>query len=610
MRLFAVSLSVLALALPCRAADADPTKPGDVFGMTKVWTMHLTVPAKEWEKMQPARGGFSREKGKMPQLSDERKLRGGFRYDFEYVKGDLEIDGKKLPDVGIRFKGNSSYLLTANHLKRPFKIDLDRYDGEQTWHGLRKLTLNNNVMDPTAARETLAYAVYRAAGVPAPRTAYAQLSLTVPGKYDKVLVGLYTLIETVDKTFLEGRFGVGKGMLLKPEHVGPLDYLGEKWEAYAERYRPKSRPATKEQRRLIEFITLVQQADEARFNAQIASYLDIDRFLRYVAATVALASIDSFVGFGHNYYLYLHPKTHKFIFLPWDLDHSFGALTMVGSADDLMNLSVRKPCFGRNKLIERLFADERHYGAYKSHLAKLLEGPFTTAGVKRDLETITKALAPFKEKEKKALAVRGDWWNGWKVLGAFNSPPDLEKFMAKRTASLADQLAGKSEGKEVRPGGGFFAGRPGVPGGADRTLVQPILKAADTNKDGKLSRAEVAEAARALFAACDKQGKGAIDQRALTAGLEGLVPKQPGGGAPAGFPGPPSLAIPLARAIFGKAAKDGKLTADGLVEVAQKLFEAADRDKDGALEAGEITAAIRELFTPAKPALVDKTKKG
>src|SRR5262249_53290883 len=159
-----------------------------------------------------------------------------------------------------------------------------------------KLALNNNVMDPSTAREALSYAVYRAAGVPAPRTAYAQVFLTVPGKHDKVLVGLYTLIETVDKTFLKERFGNGKGMLLKPEHGGPLDYLGEKWEAYESRYRPKGEPTTAQQRRLIEMISLVQQADDAKFHQQIGSYVDVDRFLRYVAATVLLSSMDSFVG--------------------------------------------------------------------------------------------------------------------------------------------------------------------------------------------------------------------------------------------------------------------------------------------------------------------------
>ena len=43
---------------------------------------------------------------------------------------------------------------------------------------------SQRLMDPTRGREALAYAVFRAAGVPAPRTAFAEVTLTVPGKYD------------------------------------------------------------------------------------------------------------------------------------------------------------------------------------------------------------------------------------------------------------------------------------------------------------------------------------------------------------------------------------------------------------------------------------------
>lgn len=601
-RLWLVALAFLVCSLPARAAGKPPTKPEEVFGLTKIWSMHVTIALKDWERMQPSRGAFGRggNKDKMPPLNDDRKLRGGFRYDFEYVNALLEIDGVKLPDVGIRFKGNSSYMLTANHLKRPFKIDLDRNDDEQTWGGMKKLTLNNNVMDTTNARENLAYGVYRAAGVPAPRTAYAEVRLTVPGKYDKVLVGLYTLIETVDKTFLKERFGSGKGLLMKPEGVGALDHLGEKWEAYDARYRPKS-PATKQaQQRFIELTKLVNHGDDARFHKQIGSYLDVDCFLRYVAATVVLSSMDSFVGLGHNYYIYHDPKRDKFVILPWDLDHSFGSLTMFGSVDDLMNLSIRRPHPGRNRLVERLLADEKCYSDYTKHLAGLLKSAFTVEGVKRDLETITKALAEAKERERKALWARGDMWNGWLMLGVLGRPPELVTFTTKRVASVTAQLEGKSEGKVLR--GGF--GQPRVPGGADRLLAKPILDQADKDKDGKLSRAEIVEGAKTLFKACDKEGKGEIDQAILSTAMEKLMPK-PVGGAP--MPAQ-MLAVPLARAIFTRANKDNKVTAEQLVSAAEKLFEQCDKDKSGHLDQRELSEAIREVFTPPLPALGGKPK--
>ena len=62
---------------------------------------------------------------------------------------------------------------------------------------------------------------------PASRTAFVELSLTVADKYDKTYVGVYTMMEPVDKAFLRERFGSDKGMLLKPERIQGIPYLGE-----------------------------------------------------------------------------------------------------------------------------------------------------------------------------------------------------------------------------------------------------------------------------------------------------------------------------------------------------------------------------------------------
>jgi spore coat protein CotH len=590
---------VLGLLAPTTARAAKPpTRADEVFGLTNVWPMHLTIPAKEWAKMEPTRGGFQRPpRTPLPPDTPDRKPRGGFGFDFEYVKADLTIDGHLLKDVGVRFKGNSSYMVAARHLKRPFKVDLDRQLREQTWGGLRKLTLNNLVMDPTVAREALSFAVYRAAGVPAPRTAFVQLSITVPGKYDKAFVGLYALIETVDSTFLKDRFGESKGLLLKPERVGPLDFLGEQWSAYESRYRPKAPASKADQQRLIEFIKLVQQADEARFRKEISSFLDLDLFLRYLAATVALSSMDSFVGLGHNYYLYLDPKRNKFVFLPWDTDHSFGALLMFGSANDLVELSIRQPYPGRNRLVERLLADEKVFASYKKHLEQLLDKAFTSDGIKNDLAIIKKVVSASKEQERKAVSERSEGWNTWLLLGMFNRPLDPDVFATRRIAAIRAQLDGKSTGKVLRPGFG-------PPPGPERLLVRPLVTAADTDKDRRVSRDEALAGARTLFVTCDKENKGELDEKRMAQALEKLLPR------PGMFGGPPSLAGPVARGIFARAGNEGKLTADALVVAAGKAFDKADKDKNGKLDERELTEALREVLSPATRPDPTKKEKG
>jgi hypothetical protein len=221
-------LPLAALAAAPLLAEAGRRDAGDaVFGTAKVIGLHLRLDAKELARMQPAApGGFGPF--------------GGFGLEFPRAKGELTCDGKALTDVGLRYKGNFTFVASRG-LKKSLKIDLGRHREGQTLDGLKTINLNCGLTDPSLSREALSLAFFRAAGVPAPRTAFAELTLTVPGKYDKEYVGVYTLVEQVDKHFLRRHFKDGSGMLLKPEGLqGGLQHLGNDWKPYADRYRPRA----------------------------------------------------------------------------------------------------------------------------------------------------------------------------------------------------------------------------------------------------------------------------------------------------------------------------------------------------------------------------------
>ena len=69
-----------------------------------------------------------------------------------------------------RFKGNSSLNIALRSIKKSFKLDFDDLDKDARFSGLAKLNLNNNAMDSSALRESLAYDVFREDGTVAPRT--------------------------------------------------------------------------------------------------------------------------------------------------------------------------------------------------------------------------------------------------------------------------------------------------------------------------------------------------------------------------------------------------------------------------------------------------------
>jgi Ca2+-binding EF-hand superfamily protein len=140
--------------------------------------------------------------------------------------------------------------------------------------------------------------------------------------------------------------------------------------------------------------------------------------------------------------------------------------------------------------------------------------------------------------------------------------------------------------------GGFGPGGFG-PG---QFLVKPILDAADKNKDGKLSREEWTAAAKALFQALAKEGEETLDETAIAAGLDRLLPGPGRRGGPRGFPMPPGQGPRLAKPLLAKAGKDGKLTEASLVAAAGKVFAEADKNKDGKLDAKELTEALNKIM--------------
>jgi spore coat protein CotH len=178
--------------------------------------------------------------------------------------------------------------------------------------------------------EALSHRLFRDAGVPAPRTAYARVYVTVPGQYDKKYFGLYSIVEDIDSHFAQDRFGSKDGAILKPVTRDLFGYLGEDWSKYSQMYDSKTELSGGEKRRVIDFSKLVTSASDSEFSARIAEFLDLEQFARFMSVTVWVSTLDSILMMGQNFYVYLHPKTHKFEFLPWDLDHSFGQFPMGG----------------------------------------------------------------------------------------------------------------------------------------------------------------------------------------------------------------------------------------------------------------------------------------
>lgn len=587
---FRVLLASAALALPSTLAAEDAARPAnegdEFFGLAKLHEFHLTVSAKDYAALEPPQpaspfgppggrpsdgpgGGSGRPPSNRPAPGSPDFGAGNFGFEFEYVHADVEIDGQTLKDVGLRYKGSGTYMVSQRSAKRSFKIDFDRHDEKQTLGGLAKLNLNNGVMDVSKAREVLAYEVFRAAGVPAPRTAFAEVTLSVPGKFDREYLGVYTVVEQVDDDFLKRHFGSCQGLLLKPEGIKGLPHFGDDPTVYHETYVPKTEGDEMSWRRLVELTRLINKADEAEFAQQIGEVLDTKNFARFLAANTMLASLDGFIGLGHNYYLYLSPETNKFAIFPWDLDLAFGAFPMYGSPEQLLKLSIDHPHVGENKLIDRLLALDDFKSAYREQLKTIATDVFATARIGKNVQDVEGLLKDLLPKDRRAAEARGEQgaisfggpgYGGPPRSLTDSEPESLAVFIRKRTASVVDQLAGNGKGYVPASSfgfrgfdggqrGGAVGGPPGgggfrSPGGFDpaNLLARPLLDKLDTDKDGDVTDDEFSGGMTQLFEAWDADKSGALDEREIAAGLQKLAPPPavPSFNSPPGWPpGPP-----------------------------------------------------------------------
>ena len=147
----------------------------------------------------------------------------------QYVRADFWFDGEPWPNIAVRPKGNSSlrHAAFSGTGRVSLKIDFNFFNFAQTFRGLKKLNLNNCHRDPTFIRETIAYELFKQMDIPTPQTAFTDVWV------NDTHLGLYTMVEQVDKVFLRRHFSDPEGNLYKPEErPAALDWTKEDFDRH------------------------------------------------------------------------------------------------------------------------------------------------------------------------------------------------------------------------------------------------------------------------------------------------------------------------------------------------------------------------------------------
>ena len=448
--LCAASFTSLGLAAE-KSSDnkkADAAFWNSVYAENHVLDVQISITREAWDAMQPQR----RER-----RPGEDAPRVDFGNQFPYAKTKVVIDGLSLPDTGMRFKGNSSYRFASRGLKRPFKIDTNRFVNGQKLHGRTKLNFSNAFLDSAFMKEKLGYELYRAAGLPTPGVGWASVTLTVEGLAKKKPLGIYVIIEQVDDRYIGQKLGkASKGsLLMKPESVDDWRYLGEEPKAY-ERYNIKLGEKNTDQiRQFAELLKLVEQGSDDEFAREIGKRMNLEQFAGYLAATSILVNIDSYIGMPHNYYLLMDKADGKLRMLPWDLNETFGTFTMGRSPEMLAKWDIDRPWISKRRLSERLFETESFRKRYRTAVAKLMKEHFTEEKLFERIDTFEKAITPHIKKDKIGKGFSGMQMGINGDSNGVNKAVDrrvfaIKPFILQRIISVNNQLTGKTEGEKIQ----------------------------------------------------------------------------------------------------------------------------------------------------------------
>jgi len=249
-----------------------------------------------------------------------------------YMKATLVIDGTTYPDVGVKLKGNSSYNNPSK--KKSLKVGIDEYVTGQRHDGLKKFNLNNHFKDPSFMREKVMCDFASQMGAWGPRCTYTRVYL------DSVYWGLYNFMEEIDKTYLDDHFADKKGNLFKGDPNGDLKWINSSASSYYTKYELKTNETVNDWSDLVNLIDKINNTPSANFHDSLESVMETVSTLKAWALNNIFVNLDSYLGSGHNYYIYDDSTTLKFNYILWDVNEAFGNFNMGMSVPTLENLSM------------------------------------------------------------------------------------------------------------------------------------------------------------------------------------------------------------------------------------------------------------------------------
>lgn len=335
----------------------------------------------------------------------------------------LVVDGKTYENVGVRFKGETSYReVYRNSKKLSFNISMRYIPANPKLMGYRTINLNNAFQDPSFLREVF-YLHQIRKHVPAAKANFVRLFINGENW------GLYPNVQQLNKDFLEEWFFSDDGGNWRAEGISSggmpgagggwgngksgLNYLGDNVALYQANYTLKSSDIDDHWERLAAACKALNTTPASLMTEEIPLYFDVDRVLWFLACEIAFSDDDSYVWKGQqDYYIYYEPETRRITPIEFD-GNSVMKMNNAGWSPFMNEYKVNYP------LLNKLLAVPQYRQRYLAHLRTLIDELFHIASVNRIIDNYKSQIDALVESDPQKLYGYNQFINEIGVLKNF-----------------------------------------------------------------------------------------------------------------------------------------------------------------------------------------------
>ncbi len=341
----------------CKKSEDDFYLPGDptnaVFRPNHVVEVNIELAPEDWDALRcEGRGLASTMSGSIEP------------FEYTYFVGTATVDGKRIENVGVRKKG---FLGSLSVVRPSLKVNFGKFVDGQTYSGMKRMTLNNDLQDPSHTHQVMSYALFRKAGIVAPRCNFAHV--TVNGED----LGTYSHVESIKKPFLARHFSNNDGNLYEGQVA---DFTPE----LVSRFERKTNEGDHD-RSDLDGVVQALTANDADLLTALEQVMDVDEFLTFWAMEVITGHWDGYDGNRNNFYFYFDPETGLVHFIPWGTDGTF-------NEGNPFSPTAPVSVFAVSKIAYRLYNCPETRPLYLDRLTSLLDDVWNESALLTEVDRI------------------------------------------------------------------------------------------------------------------------------------------------------------------------------------------------------------------------------